>query len=136
MRTIAAATLCTLGLAVSAEAADYRLTVVETGVRDYYCTLTARLENASDETLDDLNGFFVLLVGRDQVGQSWANSFLNTAPGGATDVLFEAPNAPCADVTDLRFVVGACRVGRSFLDHADCAARLETAAPISEAVPR
>ena len=136
MRALAAATVCTLGLAVSAEAADYRLTVVDTGVRDYYCTLTARLENASGETLDDLNGFFVFFVGGEQVGQSWANSFLNTAPGATTDVLFEVPNAPCDQVTDVRFVVGACRIGPSFLDHTDCTARLETAAPIRDAVPR
>ena len=136
MRPLAAATLFALGISVSAEAADYRLTVVDTGVRDYYCTLTARLENGSAETLDDLNGFFVLLVGEDQVGQSWASSFLNTAPGGSTEVAFEAPNAPCADVTGLRFVVGACRIGPSFIDRADCAARLETVTPINEAVAR
>lgn len=135
MRILAAA-LVAMGAIPAAEAADYRLTLLETGMRDYYCTYTARLENMSGETLDDLNGFFVLLAGDEPVGESRSSSFLNTPSDGTTSVVFEAPRAPCEDVSDLRFVVGACRIGRSFLDQADCAGRLETAPPITAAVAR
>ena len=54
--------------------------------------------------------------------------------------LSEAPHAPCTseatDVTSYRFMVGACRIGQSFIDRSDCASRIETAGPIAHAVAR
>ena len=120
----------------NAAASDYRISVVDTGTRSYYCTATVRLENGSAETINDLNGYLVLLVAEDDVGESWGSSFLDVAAGAASEVTFEAPNAPCEAVTGFRFVVGACRVGESFHDQAVCADRLDTVAPIREAVAR
>ena len=120
----------------TASANDLHLSVIDTGMRDYYCTTTVRLENAGTETVDDLNGFLVLLNGDAEIGQSKAGSFFGLAPGAAAEVTFDAPNAPCAEVTALRFVVGACRIDQSFRDQADCAARIDPGAPITEAVAR
>ena len=136
MRRRLFAMLGVLASAASAEAADFRISVVETGVRSYYCTMTVRLENGAADTVNDLNGYFVLYAGDDQVGQSRASSFINVAPGAAADTVFEAPNAPCAEITGVSFVVGACRIDRSFHDRVDCAGRLETMLPIREAVAR
>ena len=122
--------------AASANAADIRMSVVETGIRSYYCTMTVRLENGTADTVNDLNGYFVLYAGADQVGQSRANSFLDVAPGATSEAIFEAPNAPCAEITGVSFVVGACRIDRSFRDRVTCASRLETTSPIQEAVAR
>ena len=136
MRAPLAGLLVLLAPAAAALAEDLRLSVVETGIRDYYCTTTVRLENASAETVNDLNGFLVLLAGEAEVGQSRSSSFFALAPGAVADITFDAPNAPCADVTGLRFVVGACRIDQSFRDQADCAARIAPVAPIAEAVAR
>ena len=136
MRRLLFAVLGIMAPAVSAKAADFRMSVVETGVRSYYCTMTVRLENGAAGTVNDLNGYFVLYAGDDQVGQSRATSFLNVAPGTVSDTIFEAPNAPCAEITGASFVVGACRIDQSFRDLADCADRLETTLPIREAVAR
>lgn len=133
---LALLTLAPMAVAPSALADDLRLSVVDTGVRDYYCTTTVRLENAGAETVNDLNGFLVLLAGEAEVGQSRASSFFALDPGAVADVTFDAPNAPCADVTGLRFVVGACRIDQSFRDQADCAARIAPVAPIAEAIAR
>ncbi|MEO1200584.1 MAG: hypothetical protein AAFX39_15355 [Pseudomonadota bacterium] len=107
-----------------AQTADYSLSVVETGQRDYYCTVTLRLDNASDGTVNDLNGSVVLLAGDEAVGQSRASSFLNVGPGETGERLFEAPNAPCAEVTEYRFDVNSCRIDGSFRDASECATRL------------
>ena len=124
------------GFAMPAIAAEYRMSLVETGVRDYYCTYTVRLENSGPEPLNDLNGYFVLLDENEPVGESRSSSLLNAASGEVTETVFEAPNAPCDSVNGLQFVVSACRVGQSFRNQADCAANLETVSPILDAVPR
>ena len=136
MRRALFAMLGILALAGHAEAADFRMSVIETGVRSYYCTMTVRLENGAADTVNDLNGYFVLYAGNDQVGQSRASSFLDVAPGATSDAIFEAPNAPCSEITDVSFVVSACRIDQSFRDRADCVGRLETTPPIREAVAR
>lgn len=140
MKAPAIALIAVLASAATASAAppanDLRLSVVDTGTRDYYCTTTVRLENAGTETVDDLNGFLILLNGDAEIGRSRAGSFFGLAPGAAAEVTFDAPNAPCTEVTGLRFVVGACRLDQSFRDQADCAARIDPGAPITEAVPR
>ena len=123
-RLLGALTLAAASTGAFAQTTDYRLSIVETGQRDYYCTVTVQLANASEETLNDLNGSLVLLAGDDEVGQSRASSFLNVGPGETVERTFESPNAPCADVTGYRFVVSACRSDGSFRDPADCAARL------------
>ncbi|MEM1400229.1 MAG: hypothetical protein AAGF58_10125 [Pseudomonadota bacterium] len=122
--------------ASAAAAADYRLSLIDAGVRDYYCTFTVQLENSSAEALDDLNGYFVLLAAEEPVGETRSSSLINTSAGGTAEAVFEAPNAPCETIDGLQFVVSACRVGPSFLDQADCAANMETSAPILGAVPR
>ena len=136
MRAPLIALLAALTPAATALADDLRLSVVETGVRDYYCTTTLRLENSGTETLNDLNGFLVLIGDGAEIGRSRAASFFAVDPGGSADITFDAPNAPCDAVTDLRFVVGACRIDQSFRDQADCATRIDPVAPIAEAVAR
>ncbi len=136
MRAPLIALLAALTLTATALADDLRLSVVETGVRDYYCTTTLRLENSGTGTLNDINGFLVLLEDDSEIGRSWAASFFAIDPGGSADITFDAPNAPCDAVTDLRFVVGACRIDQAFQDQTDCAARIDPVAPIAEAVAR
>ena len=136
MKYVAAAALAMLLCSTAAMASDFRLSVVDSGLRDYYCTTTVRLENLSDSSLDDLNGFVLLLAGDEVLGQSRSSSFFGLGPGEVGDVTFDTPSAPCADVNGYRFVVGACRIDQSFQDRADCAGRLETLTPIHEAVAR
>ncbi len=54
-RRVLVTLLCVAGLgigqAAEAIAADYRMTVTETGKRDYYCTITVALENLSGKPL-------------------------------------------------------------------------------------
>lgn len=123
-----------------AQSADYRMTLTDIGKRDYYCTITVRLENLSATALQDLNGFFLSYVGDTESGRSKGASFLNVAPGGSAEAVFETPNAPCSkdatDVTDYRFFVGACRIGGSFVDQEQCATAIEVVAPIANAQAR
>ena len=125
-----------LGLCGPAVAADYRLTLVETGTRDYYCTMTVMLENRAAITINDVNGRFNLLVGETVVGRTHPSSFWGVDPGTASTRVFESPSAPCAEVDGYVFIVGACRTDGTFQDPGDCAGSIETGAPIRAAVPR
>ncbi|MEM8949957.1 MAG: hypothetical protein AAGC99_11565 [Pseudomonadota bacterium] len=136
MKLATASAVTTLYLADLAWAADYKMTLIETGKRDYYCTVTLQIENTSEEALADLNGHLISLVDADDVGRSKGGSFLNVTPGATASAEFETPNAPCDQITGYRFLVGACRVGTSFMDQGDCAERIETETPITEAVAR
>ncbi|MGD1883904.1 MAG: hypothetical protein ACFB11_16550 [Paracoccaceae bacterium] len=113
--------------------ADYKLDLVETGLREYYCTITVMLTNNSDQPLTEINGYFLSYVGDMQVGRSKGNSFLNMEPGGSTEAIFETPNAPCDDVTRYDFVIGACRIGSGFEDRSVCLNRIDLETPFGTA---
>ena len=129
---ILAATMLTT---TAAQSAEYTMKLTETGLRDYYCTITVEMTNDSTETVADVNGVFFSYVDDEQVGRSKGASFRNMEPGGVAQATFETPNAPCDDVTSYRFVVGACLIGRSFMDKGECAARIVVEPPIAEATP-
>lgn len=114
-------------------AADYTLTLQDKGMRAYYCTITVSLENTTDAPLTEINGHFFSFLDDAQVGRSKGASFLNVAPGGQAEAVFETPNAPCDDVTAYHFVIGACRIESSFIDKADCAAMITPVGPITRA---
>ena len=139
-KTLYSSAIASILMLGSAAAADYRLKLVDVGKRDYYCTITVELENLSEAPLADINGFFLSYVDQEEVGRSKGASFLNVEPGGTASAVFETPHAPCTseatDVTSYRFMVGACRIGQSFIDRSDCASRIETAGPIAHAVAR
>ena len=130
-RLLTTASLCT-ALATAA-AADYTLTLQDTGMRSYYCTITVSLTNTTDAPLTEVNGHFFSFLGDEQVGRSKGASFLNLAPGDSAEAVFETPNAPCDDVTSYRFVIGACRIESSFIDKAECAGLIDPTDPISGA---
>ena len=136
MRKLFLFVLASACLAGTAAAAEYRISLIDSGMRDYYCTVTVQIENRSADTLSDLNGFVLSLAGEDEVGRSRAVSFLNVAPGVAASAVFETPNAPCAEITGYRFVVGACRVGPKFHDQTDCAVRIDVVGPFVGVVAR
>ncbi|QPH55634.1 hypothetical protein [Pontivivens ytuae] len=114
-------------------AADYRLTLTDTGLREYYCTITVTLTNETDAPLTEVNGFFLSFVEDEQVGRSKGSSFMNVPPGGAVSATFETPNAPCDEVTRYDFVIGACRLGSGFEDHSVCAGRMAMEPPFGSA---
>ncbi|MEL7213706.1 MAG: hypothetical protein AAGK92_13670 [Pseudomonadota bacterium] len=129
LRQLTAATLCAT-LATSA-AADYTLTLQDTGMRSYYCTITVSLTNTTDAPLTEVNGHFFSFLGDEQVGRSKGASFLNLAPGASAQAVFETPNAPCDEVTSYRFIIGACRIDSSFIDKAECATLIDATDPIA-----
>ncbi|MEM9441755.1 MAG: hypothetical protein AAGA73_15020 [Pseudomonadota bacterium] len=133
MNRTAAFTVAMLFMANPAFAADYRMSLIETGKRDYYCTITVQVENMSEEVLADLNGHFISVKDDEDVGRSKGASFLNVEPGAISVAEFETPNAPCNEVNGYRFLVGACRVGTSFMDQGECAGRIQPDPPITEA---
>ncbi|WP_224826721.1 DUF4232 domain-containing protein [Cognatishimia sp. MH4019] len=112
-------------------AADYMLTLQDTGMRSYYCTITVSLTNTTDTPLTEVNGHFFSFLGEEQVGRSKGASFLNIAPGDSAEAVFETPNAPCDEVTSYRFIIGACRIDSSFINKADCATLIDATEPIS-----
>ena len=114
-------------------AADYAITLTDTGLREYYCQITVALENTTDAPLTEISGFFYAYIGEEKVGRSKGSWFMNVPPGGTATATFETPNAPCDDVERYEFVLGACRIGAGFEDVSDCAARVEGAAPLTMA---
>lgn len=128
--TVLALCLCSGSTAL----ADYKLNLTETGLRDYYCTITVTLTNETDAALTEVNGFFLSFVEEEQVGRSKGSSFMNVPPGGIATAIFETPNAPCDDVTRYDFVIGACRVGAGFEDRSVCAERMAMEPPFGSAL--
>lgn len=116
--------------------ADYTLEIINTGLTDYYCSITVKLTNRSDKKLTEINGYFISFVGDQDVGRSRGASFLHVAAHQSDEAEFLTPNAPCDDVTRYRFVVGACRFETSFADRTACAPLIIPVAPIMEAVAR
>ncbi|MEM0937101.1 MAG: hypothetical protein AAF865_13985 [Pseudomonadota bacterium] len=105
-------------------AADYMLSIVDKGLREYYCQITVTLENTTDEELIEISGFFYSFVGEEEVGRSKGAWFMNVPAGEMATATFETPNAPCDKVETYQFIVGACRFGPSFADKSECAARI------------
>lgn len=131
MRTGLMGVLCAACVAAPAFA-DYRLEFEGTSFREYYCGVTLTMTNESDETLTEINGFVVSMIGGEQVARSRGMSFLNLAPGESASNLFEARNAPCDEATEYVFIVGACRFGSGFSPQQDCADRIVGVAPVAE----
>ncbi|RMA41440.1 TroA family protein [Rhodophyticola porphyridii] len=111
---------------------SYRLEFEGTSFREYYCGVTLRMTNESDETLTEINGFVASMKDGEQVGRSRGMSFLNLAPRESGSALFEAPHAPCDEATEYVFIVGACRFGPGFSPQDECAARIVGVAPVAE----
>ncbi len=130
------ASLAGLGLAGPLHAAEFRLSVADTGSRDYYCTVSVTVENGTAARLDDLNGVFDLLAGGGRVGSTRAGSFFAVAPGAAMTATFESPDAPCADIDGYRFLINSCRIDGQFLAADQCAGRITVVAPIQGVAPR
>lgn len=130
MKAFAAAAICAAGIwSATSAAAEYRLTLEGTGLREYYCTVTATLTNESDEPLTEINGYFFSYIGDEKVGRSKGQSFLNLAPGESAVATFETPSAPCDEITRYDFVVGACRFEVAFEDRSLCAAKVRPEPP-------
>ncbi|MEJ6404817.1 hypothetical protein [Yoonia sp. 2307UL14-13] len=112
---------------------DYALDLIETGKRDYYCTITVALTNDSSEMLTEINAFFLNYVGAEEVGRSKGASFMNVAPGETVEATFETPNAPCSSTETLvesyHMVIGACRLDSGFADKSFCLERMDLAPP-------
>lgn len=137
MRTpLLIAAAMSMATAAHTDAVELHLSLIETGTRDYYCTAKLQLKNASDVTVNDINGSLRLFDGRTAVAESRSNSFWNVAPGAKAEIVFETPDGPCAEIGAYNFVVGACRIDGSFLDQADCVAQINASEPILKVVAR
>ena len=121
----------------NAGAAEFELSLTETGKRDYYCTVTLTVTNTTDDVvLDEINGRVMLRIGEEQVGRSKGASLLAAAPGGTASATFETPDAPCEEVDNYHFVVGICRIEGDFVGADECAPRIGGVAPVSAIVSR
>ena len=120
-----------------AGAAEFELSLSETGKRDYYCTVTLTVTNTTDDVvLDEINGRVMLRIGEEPVGRSKGASLLTAPPGGTASATFETPDAPCDEVDNVHFVVGICRIEGDFVGAAECAPRIGAVAPVSAIVSR
>lgn len=109
---------------------DYKMTVTDTGLREYYCQLTVTLENTDAAPLGEISGFFYAYIGDEKVGRSKGAWFLNVAPGATAEATFETPNAPCDTIERYEFVVGACRLNEGFEEKSLCGNRIDFTAPL------
>lgn len=119
-----------LALLAAPAAAEYRIELIETGQREYYCTAQMRLTNLTDALLTELSGYFYVYEGAMRVGRSKGTWFMNVAPGESAEAVFETPNAPCEAALRYEMVVGACRFGPSFEPVERCGARLAPMSPV------
>lgn len=127
--------LCLVALMFATPAsAEYKLALIDTGMRDYYCTITVELTNTSSAPLTEINAFFLNYVGDKLVGRSKGSSFMNVAPGATALAMFETPNAPCTEVESYQPVIGACRLGVAFEDKSVCVEKLALDAPFKPAI--
>ena len=111
---------------------DLAFTLTETGQREYYCTATFELAASEGLAFQDVNGFFYVFVGDEQVGRSKGASFRFDDGQNKASATFETPNAPCGDVDGFVFVVGACMQNSSFIDRNECAAAIRADDPVTE----
>lgn len=115
-----------LAQAVLTETPLYTMEQTETGLREYYCQATFTMKSDCPSRFADINGFFYVYIGDDEVGRSKGASFQFSKDETEATALFETPNAPCDDIDGYEFVVGACMEGRSFADRNECAATIAT----------
>ncbi|MEQ9155631.1 hypothetical protein [Roseitalea porphyridii] len=108
------------------------LKLTDTGQRDYYCTATFKLDAPEGVAFQDVNGFFYVFVGDEQVGRSKGASFRFDDGQRTASATFETPNAPCGEVDGYVFVVGACMQEGSFIDRNECAAGIRADGPVTE----
>jgi hypothetical protein len=125
--------MAALSLVGVAAAADYRVSLVEAGVRDYYCTTTIEIENLSDAPLIGINSFVDLHGADGLINTSRGGLAGPTAPGEAVQMTMDAPNEPCSEIESYVLVVGTCQKEAGFRNRNDCAAAFETVEPITNA---
>ena len=118
--------------ASAADADSLTLTITDTGQREYYCTATFEMAVPADAAIGDVNGYFYVFVGDEQVGRSKGASFRFPDGRASASATFETPNAPCADVDGYVFVVGACMRGGRFFDRDECASTITGDAPVRQ----
>ena len=100
------------------------MTLTDTGQREYYCQAMFEMTVPADAAYQDINGYFYVFVGDEQVGRSKGSSFRFNEGQNTATATFETPNAPCGDVDGYIFVVGACMQDGSFTDRHACAAEI------------
>ncbi|MEM8640341.1 MAG: hypothetical protein AAGG51_16225 [Cyanobacteria bacterium P01_G01_bin.54] len=122
---------CTLAIA-----ADYRVSLAEAGIRDYYCTTTIEIENLSDAPLLGINTFMDLMGADGLITTSRGVLAGPIAPGESVQMTMDAPNEPCAAIESYVLVVGSCQIESGFRNTDDCAAAFETVEPITGARSR
>lgn len=122
-----------LALPLPAWAADYRVSLVEAGIRDYYCTTTIEIENLSDGSLVGINTFIDLVGPEGLINTSRGVMAGPIEPGDVLQMRMDAPNEPCGDIESYVLVVGTCQTDSGFRDRHDCAAAFETVDPITGA---
>ncbi len=114
-------------------AADYRVSLVEAGTRDYYCTTTIEIENISGAPLVGINTFVDLIGSNGLINTSRGVLAGPIAPGEALQMTMDSPNEPCASIESYVLVVGTCQVDEGFRSRDECAAAFEVVEPITGA---
>ena len=94
------------------------------GFREYYCVTKGTITNTGDQTLREINGYFIIYENGVETARSRGASFMDVAPGATVEGLSDAPQAPCDTATSYAFVVNACMEGFSFIDRYACAAMI------------
>ena len=125
---------CFAGLvAAPAMASEYRVSLVEAGVQDYYCATTVAIENLSDAPLLGINTFVDLMSSNGLINTSRGVLVGPVLPGESVEARMLAPNEPCQDITSYVLVVGTCQVEEGFRNRHECADAFETVEPITGA---
>ncbi|MEM6460278.1 MAG: hypothetical protein AAF724_00015 [Pseudomonadota bacterium] len=125
--------LCGTSAAATADTAEtMALKLHDTGKREYYCTATFKLSAGKDPAYQDVNGYFYVFVGDEQVGRSKGASFRFNGGETTASATFETPNAPCTDVDGYVFVIGACMQNNAFVDQSACAASIAPSGPVRQ----
>ena len=122
-----------LTLTAPALAVDYRVSLVEAGTRDYYCTTTIAIENMSDAPLLGINTFVDLMGSAGLINTSRGVLAGPIAPGETIQATMDAPNEPCGDIETYVLVVGTCQLEGGFRNLDECADAVEAIHPITGA---
>ena len=134
VRTMMMGLGATMLAALPAGAADYRVSLVEAGIVDYYCATTVRIENLSDAPLVGINTFVDLVAeGGDLINTSRGVLTGPIEPGGSVEARMLAPNEPCDLIDSYVLVVGTCQLGDGFLNRHTCAEAFDAVEPITGA---
>ncbi|MEM9318981.1 MAG: hypothetical protein AAGA70_08225 [Pseudomonadota bacterium] len=130
------AALISLLLAGPVLAQDLQLSAEHAGFREYYCVTEGALANQGSDTLQEVNGYFLLYRDGAEIGRSRGSSFLGLTPGATATARMEAPNSPCDTADEYRFIVNACMQDGRFIDRADCAGMLTGTGAVTTIAPR